>query len=240
MNKFCKMLLAAAAMMALAAPAMAADKLVVKDSAGATNVFTIDDTGAAVGMKFGANLGGGTPKAPIHLNLNTGAGVTPPIGTTLYSAATGFALSTQDNSPSADFITADGLGIAGYRGMLRGVRSRGTLAAPTIPSVDDYVMSVLGAVWTGQRIWNTADIAIKVDGTVSDGGTTATAAGPTRITFSTRPLGTTWYERMAIKSDGKIIIGVTAMPVYENNAAAASLAAGTLYRTSAGVLMIKY
>jgi len=45
MNKFCKILLAAAAVTALAAPAMAADKLIVKDSVGSVDVFKIDDNG---------------------------------------------------------------------------------------------------------------------------------------------------------------------------------------------------
>jgi len=45
MNKFCKMLLAAAAVVALAAPAMAADKLIVKDSAGTGTSFKVTDDG---------------------------------------------------------------------------------------------------------------------------------------------------------------------------------------------------
>jgi len=41
------------------------------------------------------------------------------------------------------------------------------------------------------------------------------------------------------KTDSGIVV-IENLPVYENNAAASSLATGTIYRTSTGVLMVKY
>jgi len=46
MNRICKVILAAAAVVALAAPAMATDKLKIKGTDGITDVFKVDDAGA--------------------------------------------------------------------------------------------------------------------------------------------------------------------------------------------------
>jgi len=210
LRKLCVTIASAAALSALVmvSVAGAADKLIVNNSGGSA-VFKVDDTGTVIGNKLG--MGTTTPQAPLHLNLPTVLGVTPLVGTALYNVSTGFALSTQDNSPAADFTVADGTGTAGYRGTLRGVRSRGSLQSPSIPLTDDYVFSVLGGVYTGGRVWNAADISMKVDGSVSEGASPPdTVSSPVRITFNTRPYGWNWYERMTIKSDGKVGIGATA------------------------------
>jgi len=66
MSKFCKMLLAAAAVVALAAPAMAADKLIVKGTDGTTTKFVVQDTG-------NTGIGTGTPTTPLHILAATGS-----------------------------------------------------------------------------------------------------------------------------------------------------------------------
>jgi len=236
MNKFCKVLLAAAVVAALAAPAMAVPgdvKLKVRDDGNTADVFTVDNTGKVIGSKLG--MGTSTPQTPLHLNLPSALGVTYPVGSTLYSVSTGFSMSTQDNSPALDLATADGTLTAGFRGSLRGVRSRGSLAVPAAAGDGDLVMSVIGGIYDGAVVRNTADINFTVDGAV------ASNVAPQRISFRTRTGGAgAYFERLTIKNDGKIILHSTAMPVYADNTAAASLTAGTLYRTPTGVLMMKY
>lgn len=236
MKQVVRIILAAAALAALAVPAMAAPgdvKLIVKNDGGTADVFKVDNNGIVLGAKLG--MGTTAPQVPIHLHLPTALGAVVPAGTSLYSTATGFSASTQDNSASADFVVSDGTATAGMRGVIRGVRSRGTLAAPTVPLTDDMVVSLIGGIWDGTKVWNTADITFKVDGPV------ATSAAPQRIVFSTRNNGAGAYiERLVVKNNGNVIVGLAGVPIYADNTAAASLATGTLYRTATGTLMIKY
>lgn len=249
MKKICKVILAAAAIVALAVPAMAADKLIVKDAAGTADVFKVTDAGVVTGAKLG--MGTTTPQAPIHLNYPSALGVLAPAGTTLYSVSTGFAGSTQDNSFAADFTVADGTATAGMRGAIRGVRSRGTLLAPAAAAAEDQVLSVLAGVYSGRVVNNAADISFIVDGAVTDGGTQPTTATPVRISFKTRPTGWTWYERMTIKANGNIGINQTAptsklhvsgLLTYASNAAAITggLTAGAFYTDGAGNVKVVY
>jgi len=82
MKKICKVILAAAAIAALAVPAMAADKLIVKPATGTTNVLTVTDDG-----KLGVNKSvpvypvsvatvGGVNSSQLHFNAagNDGGG----------------------------------------------------------------------------------------------------------------------------------------------------------------------
>jgi len=69
MNKFCKILLAAAAVTALAAPAMAADKLIVKDALGTSDVFKVDDAGQIILPKTGTGKGVTFKNAAIQDNF---------------------------------------------------------------------------------------------------------------------------------------------------------------------------
>jgi hypothetical protein len=233
MKQVVRIILAAVAVAALAVPAMAAPgdlKLKVRDDGNTADVFSVDNLGTVIGSKLG--MGTSTPQVPLHLNSGTA-----PVGTVLYNASTSLGLTRQDGSVAADFTVADGTATAGKRGSLRGVRARGTLAVPAVPVLDDQVFSVIGGVWTGTQVLNSADMTFKIDGTVGEPGGVATA--PQRIVFSTRNGGAGAYiERLVIKNDGKIIIPT--IPVFADNTAAASLATGTLYRTSTGVLMIKF
>lgn len=152
------------------------------------------------------------PKGPIHLNLPSTGGIVPPIGTQLYNASMGTILSTIDNSASMAGVVADGSGTPGYRTSFQGVRARGSLLTPTVPVDGDNVLSLTGGVFTGNGggVWNAAQVIILVDGTIGEGiDPPETILSPCRISFQTRPAGYTWYERMVIKSDGKIGIGTT-------------------------------
>ena len=207
-------------------------------------VFSVDDEGTVSAFKLG--MGTSNPQAPLHLNLPDQLGVTPDAGTALYNVSTGFALSTYNNSPAFDMTTADDQGIGGYRGAIRGVRARGTLANPLAAGAEDKVLSVLAGVYDGTSVLNNADMSYIVDGPVSTG------VAPVRISFRQKLGGSgPWVETMTIKSNGNVGIGetnptshlqVAGLPVYADNATAtaAGLTPGAFYRTSAGVLMVVY
>ncbi len=147
------------------------------------------------------NVGIGTtsPATLAHVNLSSAA-----VGTALYSSNSALTLSNQDNSVSADYVVADGTATPGYRGVIRGIRARGTLASPTVPVLNDIVFSVLGGIYDGASVLNTAAVDLKVDGTVSSG------VAPQRISFSTKTGGSGGFvERLTIKNDGLIGIGTT-------------------------------
>lgn len=129
---------------------------------------------------------------------------------------------TDGNSPAAALISTDILTIAaegtapgasivsagsssGHRAVFKGVRSRGTLAIPTVPSTDDDVVSILGSIYDGSTTQGTGMIGVLVDGSVSAG------VAPARIVFYTSATsGAARAARMTIKSDGKVGIGTTA------------------------------
>ena len=175
----------------------AADKLVVKGVDGTTDVFKVDDVGTFSGNKLG--VGTATPFTKIHLHVGTA-----PIGASLYATNTAFTGSSQNDSVLSDFVVADGTATAGFRGAVRSVRARGTLQAPTAPAVDDLVFSLIGGIWDGAAVRNTADINFTVDGAVSSN------IAPQRISFRTRTGGAgNYFERLTIKNDGKIGVGIS-------------------------------
>jgi len=167
-------------------------KLKVRNDGDTADVFVVDNTGLVVGSKLG--LGISNPSNPIHLHL-----AAQPFGTKLFYAPAGIVLSNADTSVYADFLVADSTGLAGNKATVRGVRARGTLADPTVPLTDDVVFAINGGIWDGTKIYNSAEISLKVDGPVS------TSVAPQRIVFSTRTNGAGVYvEKMVIKSDGRI------------------------------------
>jgi hypothetical protein len=120
------------------------------------------------------------------------------------------ALITTDYSIISAEGTAVGLSlvVAGtdplYRGVIKGVRSRGTVGSPSVPSVDDSVFSILGAIYDGIDTEGTAQIDFIVDGSVSSD------VAPQRIAFMTSATtGLARVERLQIKSNGDIIINDT-------------------------------
>lgn len=140
-----------------------------------------------------------TPQVLLHVHAST-----EPTGTDFYTSATSLAVSNQDNTAAADFVTADSTATAGIRGIIRGIRARGTLETPLVPEVDDYVFSVIGGIWDGLVVRNTAQIDLKVDGAVSSN------IAPQRIVFSTRNAGAgAFLERLVIKNDGNVGVGVS-------------------------------
>jgi lysophospholipase L1-like esterase len=165
-------------------------------------------------------LGVGTVDAQTPLHIHLGDSLA---GTALYSASTTLSTSTQDNASSTDMIVADSTGTSGYRGSIRGIRARGTLITPLVPLVNDYVLTAAGGIWDGANVQNTAELAFKVDGTVSAG------VAPQRMTFSTKTGGSGAYvERFVVKNDGAIQIGTGPLkfPDSTTQTTAAKLSAG--------------
>ncbi len=108
------------------------------------------------------------------------------------------------------------------RGVLKGVRSRGTLVSPSVPVTNDYVFSILGVIYDSKETQGTAAVDFYVDGIVSTG------IAPQRISFSTSlSNGASRVERLKIKSNGDIIIpGISGT----GNAYTCIDSAGKLYR----------
>jgi len=192
MNKFCKMLLAAAAVVALAAPAMAADKLIVKNSAGSADVFKVDDNGSISAGFFSTDA----------VNKKLGSGL-----------STGHA-------PEASFHVVDLLGVAA-RGVIVAQHNDGAQAANvifqksrgsdltanrTVPLYKDYVGAFHGAGWDGTQWITSNTINFQIDGAVSANKV------PMAMLFSTgeNSVAGGWIQkvaRMYIGSNGKVGVG---------------------------------
>lgn len=98
---------------------------------------------------------------------------------------------------SSDFTAAT-------KAILKGVRSRGTLGSPSAVSSGDYLFSILAAGFDGTDAEATTEIAFECDGSVSNN------VVPGRIVFRTSTTsGGMRTERLVIKSDGKIGIGLS-------------------------------
>lgn len=131
-------------------------------------------------------------------------------------------ISSDGLAPAASFVTSDEVTIskqnnaAGFIGSIassndvahrmvfKGVRARGTLASPSAPIADDYVLSLLGSIHDGSVTQGTAQVNFIVDGAVSSG------VAPQRISFETSPTNALGrVERLTIYSDGAVVVNET-------------------------------
>jgi len=157
MNKFCKVLLAAAAVAALAAPAMAADKLIVKDSAGTVDVFKVDDTGIVTAVKSGLGLSvGKATEAQLHVVDTAGA------------AARGIMLGQHNAAATAANVI--------FR------KSRGTDLVPAAVNLGDYVASFHANAYDGTKYLTTATVSMQID---PNGGAVSATNLPISLMFMT-------------------------------------------------------
>lgn len=194
MKKMVKVILAAAAVVALAVPAMAADKLIVKDVNG-RDAFIVNDTGTMTGQywdgsKFVVNnyfspstkkygFGTSTPRTSLHVVEEA---ATADRGLTIAQHTTG----------------AQSASIAIYR-------SRGTEANPTLLALNDnvaafHMMPYDGNPWTPPALpvyAASATLAWQVDGVPSVGSI------PVAVQFFTGSGGVTRLERFRISSNGR-------------------------------------
>jgi hypothetical protein len=98
---------------------------------------------------------------------------------------------------NADYILNMGAAAANARPVFVGRRSRGTLAAPTVVSNNDFLMSFLASGYDGTAFQNPAGIDFYVDGVPTAGSV------PARISFVTGA-NSTRAERFKIGSNGDV------------------------------------
>jgi len=194
MNKFCKVLLAAAAMAALAAPAMAANKLIVRNATNTADVFTVDDTGAINNTIFMTTDG------------KVGFGGIP---TNAFDVFKVFPGQSPTNLVTTITTIAD-------QGRYTFRRANGTLATPTALLVNQNIANLNFRGHNGTD-WNaaaSAGIVVQADETFTP------TTGAARMMFFTQSSGVTptgGTERLRISADGRLrISGQPAAPA--NNA----------------------
>lgn len=170
--------------------------------ADATFTFDALNSDLSVGvslltMKPNGNVGIGTSVPLAAVQISDGNAVEP----TLVNADKH--LITQQASAAGNTIVVAG-NTSFHRGVFKGTRARGTLAAPTAPNTDDLVLSFLGSIYDGATSQGTAAVDFYVDGAVSAG------VAPQRISFVTSETnGTSRTEKMTIKANGNVGIGTT-------------------------------
>ena len=179
MKMISRVLMTAVAVAALAAPAMAADKLLVQDATGTNTVFKVDDTGLVLGAKLG--LGTTAPEATIH-NVETGT-----------NPARGLMIAQHnDGAQGASFIVR---------------KSRGTNVAPTVTASGDYLGGFVGQYWNGSAYDRSVMFAFRNDATITD--TTRLPTGVIFYTGSSTQGAdpNILAERFRISSQGNIVAG---------------------------------
>ena len=210
MKKMVKVILAAAAVVALAVPAMGADKLIVKNAAGTADVFKVSDDGSFTGGSFVYDA----------TNKKLGSGLS--VG----------------HAPEASFHITDFSGIAS-RGAIIGQhndgaqaanlifrKTRGTDLAPTIVSALDYIGSFHANAFDGVDLETPASVFFRID------NTPAVDNIPTSIIFGTggnSKGGASPYNktnRLIMYSNGIVGVGTTETTAPTMTGAAAN---GKLY-----------
>ena len=148
-----------------------------------------------VSSKGNVGIGTSTPVTKLQISNDTS------INTTLMTSDP-IVMAYSDLAPGFSIISASNG--AGQRAVFKGVRARGNLTNPSVPSQDDDALTFLSALWDGQETEATAGVFFKVDGTVSQD------IAPQRISFVTSDTNASVRaERMVIKSDGRIGINTT-------------------------------
>ena len=160
---------------------------------GTTPVLVVDTTNKYVGV-------GSTPVAPLQALKGASS-----INSALYNSSSVQINGGQDISSQTDLVVADNTATAGYRGTVRGVRSRGSLSAPAAVVSGDFVASMTAGAFDGGTVRNTGHASFIVDGTVG------TNQVPQRwgLFLSTNGAdGAT--EKLTVKNSGRVGIATTA------------------------------
>ena len=154
------------------------------------NTLFVDSINNKVG------IGTTSPLTNLHISDGNGA-----VSSALYTSDY-LTISAQSTAPGFNIISSSSSSTSD-RGVFKATRSRGTLASPTVPILDDNTFSLLGAIYDGSAAaLATAAINMDVDGTVSSG------VAPQRITFWTGNTNSR-VERLRITSGGNVGIGTT-------------------------------
>lgn len=200
MKSLRKRILAMASMVALsglmmASVAGAADKLMVMDPTGATQVFKVTDQGVVGAYAMDNST---TPPTPL---AKLGVGTLAPAST----------LTVVDEKAGG----SRGLAVGEYESttnaaMLVFRKSRGNYAVPGIVSQNDYVGAFHGQAWDGASWQTDATINYFIDGPVSTG------VVPMSLLLSTGSTGSVGTNpktaRVNIGSNGKISMGYGTTP----------------------------
>ncbi len=142
------------------------------------------------------------------------------------SVFTGFG---EGNTGSADFLLSLASDLSGARPIFLGRRARGTLAAPTVPQVNDYLSSFIGSGFDGTSFQLPASVDFFVDGAPSAGNV------PARIAFSTGSNGSTRAQRLKIGSTGDIAFNNNQMFLQQSSG---TLVFGTTIPNASAILDI--
>ena len=186
---------------------------------GTTLITQIDNSGYIFNEQGGNidfRVEGDTDSSLFFVDASTdriGVGTSSPLGTVHISdgnaplaalVTTDFLIiSIQGTAPGLSIISASS-DAALDRAVFKGVRARGTLASPLVPSDNDSVLSILGSIYDGVNNEGTAQIDFLVDGSVSSN------VAPQRISFTTSATTAgSRVERLQIKSGGTIIVNET-------------------------------
>lgn len=264
MKQVVKIILAAAAVAALAVPAMAADKLKVMDAAGTTAKFVVTDTGK-VGINTATPSGGSlhivatdTPILNDILGNNQTAGMGVDISTPAAASPAG-----PVQAANWSFLVQYNNGGAGITNNFNTFR----MIARTAPTVNEPLTGQIAAAnfqmqhqatstatlavgfITNVAIRNTGNVteAIAVDAASPGRSGTGTFTNAKGIRVRAQKV-TGVTNGFAISQEGTADTNFFAaptnqfpnLPVFADNTAASSLAAGTLYRTPTGVVMVKF
>jgi len=119
-------------------------------------------------------------------------------------------------------------------------RSRGTVAAPTVPVLNDQLLNFIGTAWDGSNYITSTAIGSLVDGTIS------TNIVPGRIFFATADSGGTLLTRVSIDNTGRLFAAfglqvdtqqTTGAPIISTQAHSAATSSSVVLRRSRGDLL---
>ncbi len=200
MKKICKVMLAAAAVVALAVPAMGADKLIVKNAGGTADVFKVSDTGVVTTPGLTIAADGQMSASNLMFKPATkkfGFGTTNPL------------TSLHISEPTAPFdrgLTISQYAAGGAAAIINIKKASGTEAAPGVPGSGANIGAFHALAYDGN-----IDIANSGGYTASasliftlDPGTYSQGNAPMNINFWTGANQNVKLERMRIASDGRL------------------------------------
>lgn len=175
---------------------------VITEAAGAHGLRLVtasafaDNTLPAFAALSDNKVGLGIPDPQYRLHVSDAGDrvATPLVGTETV------VLSTQAiTSPSLTLITSNTNNST--RGIIKGVKSKGTLLSPLTVADTDYTLGFLGGGYDGTSVLTTAGIQFQIMGTVSTG------VMPQGIVFETGPTNNR-VERARIMPSGRLGLGV--------------------------------
>ncbi|MCR9203511.1 MAG: tail fiber domain-containing protein, partial [Halobacteriovoraceae bacterium] len=134
-----------------------------------------------------------------HLGIGT---TTPGSNLTVYDDDADAFISVQSESGYSAVIAEGNSNTDWQGGIYIARRARGTISSRSVPVLDDAVMSLSSDIWDGNSFENAGGIQTRVDGAVSDGIT------PLRIDFFTRDTAGSYSQKMTIKNNGNVGIGI--------------------------------